>query len=246
MNINTETGNVPNGSDGPLGKAEHRHDDIIMPAFVSDQVLLAHECMRKLLTDYDFHTVLDIGCGEGLHSDILRQNGKNVFSLDYGKSPYLMRREDKRNIIIGDFREYDFGSLQFDAVWCSHVLEHQMDSHRFLCKVHQVLRENGVLAVTVPPLKHQIVGGHVSLWNAGLLLYHLILAGFDCSQAAVKKHGYNISVIVVKKTIDVVPKLIFDAGDITTIRPYLPEGLTYSENINDVQFNGDLDELNWI
>ena len=52
--------------------------------------------------------------------------------------------------------------------------------------------------------------------------------------------------IVVKKTIDVVPKLIFDAGDITTIRPYLPEGLTYSENINDVQFNGDLDELNWI
>ena len=245
MSINSDTGNIPNAADGPLGKAGHPHDNIIMPAFVSDQVLLAHECMRKFLTDYDFHTVLDIGCGEGLHSDILRQNGKHVFSLDYGKSPYLMRREDKRNIIIGDFMEYDFGALQFDAVWCSHVLEHQMDSHRFLCKVHQVLRENGVLAVTVPPLKHQIVGGHVSLWNAGLLLYHLILAGFDCSQAAVKKHGYNISVIVVRKTIDAVPKLIFDAGDITTIRPYLPEGLTYSENINDVQFNGDLDELNW-
>lgn len=232
-------------SAGPLGKAEHPHENIVMPPFVSDQVLLAHECMRKLLTDYDFHTVLDIGCGEGLHSDIFRQNGKRVFSLDYGKSPYLMRREDKRNIIFGDFMKYRFGFRQFDAVWCSHVLEHQMDSHRFLCKVHRVLRENGVLAVTVPPLKHQIVGGHVSLWNAGLLLYHLILAGFDCSQAAVKKHGYNISVIVVKKSVNVIPKLIFDAGDITTIRPYLPSGISYDENINDVQFNGDLEGLNW-
>ena len=232
-------------ADYPVGKAAAPHTDIKMPPFVSDQTMLAHECLRKLLTDYDFHTVLDIGCGQGLHSDIFKDNGKQVFSLDYGKSPYLMRREDRSNIIIGEFTAYDFGSRQFDAVWCSHVLEHQMDTHRFLLKVHQVLRENGVLAITVPPLKHDIVGGHVSLWNAGLLLYHLILAGFDCSQAAVKKHGYNISVITVKKSVNVIPDLIFDAGDIRTIRPYLPYGLSYGENINDVMFNGDIDELNW-
>ena len=132
----------------PAGKAAAPHTDVKMPPFVSDQVMLAHECLRKLLTDYDFHTVLDIGCGQGLHSDIFKDNGKQVFSLDYGKSPYLMRREDRSNIMIGDFMKYDFGSRQFDAVWCSHVLEHQLDTHSFLLKVHQVLREGGVLAVT--------------------------------------------------------------------------------------------------
>ena len=228
-----------------IGAAKERHTDIIMPPFVSDQVLLAHECLRKLLTDYDFHSVLDIGCGEGLHSDIFLQNGKIVFSLDYGKSPYLMRREDRKNIIIGDFMKYRFGSQTFDAVWCSHVLEHQPDSHQFLLRVHSVLRENGVLAVTIPPLKHDIVGGHVSLWNAGLLLYHLVLAGFDCRHAAVKKHGYNISVIVVKRSIDIMSELVFDSGDIRTIQPYLPDGISYRDSLADVQFNGDIDELNW-
>ena len=46
----------------------------------------------------------------------------------------------------------------------------------FLKKVHSLLNEGGYLAIIVPPRKPFIVGGHVTIWNAGLVLYNLILA----------------------------------------------------------------------
>ena len=70
-------------------------------------------------------------------------------------------------------------------------------------KINSILKEGGVLAITVPPLKNEIVGGHLSLWNSGILLYQLVVAGFDCREAIVKKYGYNISVIVKKNKINI-------------------------------------------
>lgn len=99
--------------------------------------------------------------------------------------------------IVGDYMDHRFS---VDAIWCSHVLEHQMNPGMFVAKMVSELSEGGVLAVTVPPLKHFIVSGHVTLWNEGLLLYHLVLAGLDCSNARVGRYGYNISVIVEKRS----------------------------------------------
>jgi hypothetical protein len=75
--------------------------------------------------------------------------------------------------------------------------------------------------VTVPPAKHNIVGGHVTLWNAGLLLYNMVLAGWDCSEALVMVYGYNISVLVEKKQA-ILPKLRMDSGDIDTLSKFFP------------------------
>jgi len=200
--------------------------------------------LEKMLNAYTFDTVLDIGCGAGRQSLFFKENGKNVTSIDYGCSPAsLLNKSD--DVIIGDFMEYDFNSRQFDAVWCSHVLEHIPNPNLFLRKIHSILNENGVLALSVPPLKHEIVGGHVSFYNAGVLLYNLVLAGFDCNKARVKKYGYNISVILTKSTINVLPELVFDNGDINTIKKYLPENLDYKQRKNDISFNGDIDSVNW-
>ncbi|HSH29766.1 MAG TPA: hypothetical protein VK971_07660, partial [Thiohalobacter sp.] len=98
---------------------------------------------------------------------------------------------------------------------------HQVDPGAFLRRMYRDLKPGGVLAVTVPPLKHEIVGGHVTLWNAGLLLYQLIMAGFDCSQARVGTYGYNISVIVERQGFNM-PDLKHDCGDIETLAPYFP------------------------
>ena len=196
-----------------------------------------------MLSDYRFDTVLDIGCGEGLHAEVFRKAGKKVTALDYGKSPYALANNHLMDVIIADFLWHDFGEATYDAVWCSHVLEHQANPNLFLLKINSILKEGGVLALTVPPPKHQIVGGHVGLWNAGLLLYHLVLAGFDCSKAVVKKYDYNISVIVEKHSITLADKLVFDSGDITTIRPYLPAAINYQDWVDDIAFDGDIENI---
>ncbi len=201
--------------------------------------------IKKLICEYDFNTILDIGCGAGYHSDLFTHFGKKVTAIDYGESIYFKQKKQEIKTIVDDFNTHDFAGQTYDAVWCCHVLEHQLNVHSFLLKIHSLLKETGILAITVPPLKHEIVGGHVCLWNSGLLLYHLVLAGFNCNKAIVKKYGYNISAIVQKESINVIPLLNYDAGDIQTLSPYLPKDIPYKKTPVDTPFDGDIHQINW-
>ena len=172
------------------------------------------------------------------------RHGKQVTAVDYGQSVYFEQNRGRIDTIIGDFNEINFDQT-YDCLWCSHVLEHQLNPNRFLTKVHRILREGGVLAITVPPLKHEIVGGHVTVWNAGLLMYNLVLAGFDCRLAGILKYGYNISLLVNKTTAHPPADLAFDRGDIRKLRRFLPSTLAFSHNEVDDPFDGWITRLNW-
>ncbi|KAA9370915.1 class I SAM-dependent methyltransferase [Ochrobactrum quorumnocens] len=234
-------------------KNQSRHEllDGVFPSDATPETLpeeyrhmsLSGRALWKLISDYNFKTVLDIGSGEGHQAAVLLSHGKIVTALDYGESPYFKARDPNISTVIGDFNKMQF-TEPFDCVWASHVLEHQLNPHDFLKGVHSVTKEGGIVAITVPPLKHQIVGGHLSLWNGGLLLYHLVLAGFDCKEVSILQYGYNISVIVRKRSIPF-PDVVFDMGDIRTIRPYLPEQLSFERNSGDDPFNGNIQRLNW-
>lgn len=198
--------------------------------------IFANEGLQTLIDCFDFKTVLDIGSGAGVHATLLEKHGKDVTEMDFGTSIYYQEKSEKRKAIIGDYLNYSF-DVQFDCIWASHVLEHQPNPNIFLKKIHSDLREDGVLALTVPPLKHEIVGGHLSLWNAGLLMYHLIFAGFDCREAHILCYGYNISIILKKRSI-FLPKLDYDSGDIDRLGNYFPSGCKE-------RFDGNIQRLNW-
>lgn len=175
----------------------------------------------------DWGYSLDIGSGSGEHARLINAAGKNVIRIDPNHpADYEC-----------DYLLCDFGRVQFDGIWASHVLEHQVNPGLFLRKMFRDLVEDGVLAITVPPLKHEIVGGHVTLWNAGLLLYNLVLAGFDCSEAMVGTYGYNVSVIVRRRSF-VFPTLKHGRGDIEALAPFFPCPVEHG-------FNGQLPNINW-
>lgn len=182
----------------------------------------AQEALLRVLK-MPFRTVLDVGSG-GPHADIFREQGKEVTTVNLYDADY-----------VGDYLSLDLGT--FDLVWASHVLEHSPNPGLFLRKCFSDLNEDGVLAVTVPPAKHNIVGGHLTLWNAGLLLYNIILSGNDCSEAMVKTYGYNVSVIVRKRPIDL-PGLKMDNGDIEVLAEYFPMSVKQD-------FDGRIEEVNW-
>ena len=203
----------------------------------------ADEAIEKLVNDEDisFETVLDVGSGQGLHSDYFLSHGKKVTAVDFGTSEYYLKRNSNMDVefIIGDFNEIDFGDKQYDCVWCSHILEHQRNVGQFLEKVISLTSDNGYICITVPPHKDKIVGGHVTWWNAGLLLYNLVSAGLDCSEAMVRTYGYNISVIVKKKIFKLPNNLDSDKGDIEKLSKYFPTGCKVQG------FNGIIPSLNW-
>ena len=162
-----------------------------IPPPTSKLNFLGNDAIEKLVRDYEFTTVLDIGCGAGEHARFLIEHGKTVTTLDAG------HYHDFQPDFVGLYEEITF-SQKFDCIWLCHVLEHIRNPGLFLDKIFDDLVDGGILAVTVPPLKHNIVSGHINLFNPGILAYHLIQAGFNCSNAAVKVYGYNISIIAQK------------------------------------------------
>ncbi len=199
--------------------------------------------MVKLLKDFDFETVLDIGSGEGRHADIFLEHGKHVTALDYGESIYFKKCTDSKSVVICDYYNYQ-PERQFDCIWASHVLEHQPNPHAFLKKIFSDLKEGGIAAISVPPLKHEIVGGHLNLYNAGLLLYQMVVAGFDCSNASIHTYGYNVSIIVVKSGEVDTSNLMFDSGDIYNLSKYFPNQIRNKIGDGD-SFDGRLLSINW-
>jgi SAM-dependent methyltransferase len=186
--------------------------------------VFADEALERFAALADVRSVLDIGSGAGEQAAFLRARGKLVTTVSLGRAD-----------VVADYLTTNLGPV--DGIWASHVLEHMPNVGAFLGKCFSDLRDDGVLAVTVPPAKHEIVGGHVSLWNAGLLLYRLVLAGFDCRAARVGTYGYNVSVIV-RKVPAVLPALAMDAGDIERLAEFFPVAVAQG-------FDGELPNIGW-
>lgn len=196
----------------------------------------SQEAIKKLVNDFEFESVLDIGSGAGAHSEYFLRVGKKVTAVDFGTSIYFERRSSEYACITGDFLNIQFEE-QFDCIWASHVLEHQLNVNQFLKKCIACCKPGGILAITVPPRKDELVGGHLTLWTPGLLIYNLVMAGLDCSSASILKYGYNISIIVKNvKREDV--SLDFDCGDVTRLAAYFPEEFSEGQS-------GWIEEFNW-
>lgn len=204
----------------------------------SNSSVLGEKALKALVRNFEFSTVLDIGAGAGYHARYLYENGKKVTAIDFGTSVYFRSSEEGScyTLIKGDFLTSNL-SHQFDCVWACHVLEHQPDMHSFLLRIKESLVEGGILALTVPPAKPNIVGGHINFFNLGLLIYRLVLAGFSCKEIHALKYGYNISIILRKKSIDL-PRLDYDTGDLDKLREYFPFEVVEG-------FHGDIERINW-
>jgi SAM-dependent methyltransferase len=122
-----------------------------------------------------------------------------------------------------------------DCTWCYNTLQYEEEPIETLRNLHLWLKPGGVLAVTVS--KEKNISGSLHNYNAGLLLYHLVLAGFNCRDATVRTHGNDIVVLVKRPEVDLT--LPSTKLNIDLISQYLPEGYNYSG------FKGDIESINW-
>lgn len=184
----------------------------------------ASQLANLLVENVSKGVLLDIGGGNLLAANFFQQNGFEVHVNDFSTSPYLSA-ESLKNAGIKAFIEGDFNNLSFaddyDVVWTSHVLEHQLNVHDFLRKLVSVVKEGGYIAIAVPPRKPFLVSGHVNLFTPGLLVYRCILAGLDCSEAQLFQYDGNICILIRVRKISL-PRLNYDIGDLDLLAQYFP------------------------
>lgn len=187
---------------------------------------------------YEFENILDIGPGnQTFATDLWLKDDRKVTSIDI--ADYRELDHPNHEFILGDFMNHDFGERKFDAIIASHVLEHFPNPNIFLKKIRSLLKEDGIFFVVVPPLKHNIVGGHVTLWNMGLLMYQLVLAQFNVRDGRFIKQDYNIAGIVRRSEIEL-PELINDNGDLETLAEFFPNKTDFLQG-----FDGNMEKWNW-
>jgi len=99
------------------------------------------------------HHVLDIGCGTGLHCQLLTflvgRSGL-VTGIDYSDQMVreAQRRVEGRNLPLkferGDANALEFDNNTFDRIWCAAVLQHLADPSKAVAEMVRVLRPGGM------------------------------------------------------------------------------------------------------
>lgn len=86
---------------------------------------------------------LDIGCRDGYWSDILKQKGFRVKSIDI--EPHY------KGAITHDVEKgLPFKDETFDLVWCTEVLEHLHNPEFLIKEINRIIKKGGVSLVTTP------------------------------------------------------------------------------------------------
>ncbi|MBP0001885.1 MAG: class I SAM-dependent methyltransferase [Cyanobacteria bacterium SID2] len=190
---------------------------------------------------YDFQSIIDIGAGDGFAAKAFCERGKQVTVTDL--HPELLENLPEDVTVYENLDVCDMSAIpseSYDAVWCSHVIEHVMDTGRALSEIRRILKPNGLAFLTVPPFEHRVLDGHVCPgWNIGILMYVLIVSGFDVINASFINYHSNVSAFV-RKGPDFDIEIIHSWGDIDRIKHLFPPSLNVHQG-----WNGDIENYNW-
>src|SRR2546423_1615359 len=126
--------------------------------------------------------VLEIGCGNGSHAQLLAQRSRSYTGIDITR--YAVRSTTQRLRYIGlnavieqmDAEKMSFPSESFDYIWSWGVIHHSANTRRILEEMHRVLRAKG---------EAQVMVYHRNFWNyqifsgllAGIFQGHLFKTG---------------------------------------------------------------------
>jgi ubiquinone/menaquinone biosynthesis C-methylase UbiE len=115
-------------------------------------------CLRNLRA-HKIHTVLDIGCGSGRYSIALAHEGYKVKGIDFSQEAIKLARKwadlehVKITFTVGDIhKNLPYPSNSFDAAIAIDSIHYDtITSISFtLSEISRVLREGGILFVTLP------------------------------------------------------------------------------------------------
>ncbi len=95
--------------------------------------------------------ILDVGCGTGLNAATIRDKGHQVRGVDVSAvaiEKFQQKGFEGKQCDIVEEIPYPDGA--FDLVFASEVIEHVVDTERFLSELHRVLRPGGKLILSTP------------------------------------------------------------------------------------------------
>ena len=149
---------------------------------------IIHEALK-----YDWRSIIDFGCGYGLHVAEFAKAGREATGIDLGLSVEAELEAEGKDYVLIEGKWEDLADESYDAGYSHHCLEHLRDPIGGLHEWGRIIRAGGYLFVSVPAYTPTVLAGHISNgWNIGQLAYNLAVAGFDCKQGRFCIHGGSV------------------------------------------------------
>jgi len=137
--------------------------------------------------------LLDVGCGNGLFLDRMRQYGWDVTGVEPdGCAVSVAREKFGLEVFHGSLEEAMFPEGCFDAITVNHVIEHISDPIRLLKECRCVLRPGGKLVVMTPNIESLGARVFCEYWRGLEVPRHLFLFAPQSLRACTKAAGLNI------------------------------------------------------
>lgn len=114
------------------------------------------EKVIKIFSEHKFNRILDIGCGDGSLSTILKNvsSAKEVYGVGISEEMFKCTSERRIKFFQCDIvnEGIPFEDDFFDAVFCGEVIGHLFDPCYLLYEIHRVLTDAGLCIITTPNL----------------------------------------------------------------------------------------------
>jgi SAM-dependent methyltransferase len=153
------------------------------------------------MVPHDARCILDIGCGAGDNARLLVASGRSVDGITLSEGEAATAREVCGSVFVHDLETGLPANLTstYDAVICSHVLEHLRWPDRFLREVCERLRpQRGVLLVALPNVlfyknRWRILTGHFDYEESGLMdASHFRWFTYESSRRLLVEAGFEV------------------------------------------------------
>lgn len=141
------------------------------------------------------HKILDIGCANGVLSELFKKKGNSVVGIEINEKLAEEARKRIDKVLVSDIAErWPVLSSNFDVIVMSAILEHIFDYHHLLNEANRVLKVHGQLVIAIPnsvnlydrlrflfgkqPIWYEDYG-HIRLWTKPFLRDVLSMHGFN-------------------------------------------------------------------
>jgi len=172
-------------------------------------------------------TVMDVGVGLGITSAAFLAFGYDVIGLSLEDAFPSVKAHKNYSHVKEDL--FDADLPQADIVWASHIIEHMPNVGLFLERCRSLTKQDGWFCIVVPSAGMDLlVDGHLTFWTPAHLIYNMVLAGFDCSEAMYYTKGDDIGLVVRRKDRPYID-LGYDYGDLSALSPYFPVAFIHRE-----------------
>lgn len=155
--------------------------------------LLRKSCILKLISDLPAGKALEIGCGAGDLCETLFHLGYTIEGIDFSDEAIAVCRERLKEIINDPrikihFADFFTLSETYDVIFMMEVLEHLEDDQGALKKIHELIKPQGHLLLSVPANQkwfgpYDRYAGHYRRYNRPDLTKLLNDSGFDVQTA---------------------------------------------------------------